>query len=304
MNKVDVKRARYFLKLSETLNFSDAAKSLGISQPGLTKAINQLEQDIGASLFRREGRNTHLTQIGTSLLEHFTKLVKVADLVELEAKKIVSGEMPLIRLGLMCTIGPGPVAKFLAEFQKERPEIEVVLHSLDRSNIADVLIAGNIDLAFVGAEIRGPERFKHTPLYREELVVASANNHKFSRRATVSLEEVTQEPYVDRLRCEFRDTFLTEVERHSFNPEFAVRTENEAWAQSMVAHGVGVAVLPEFSIENKDLTSTRISDAEMERTVSMVVSYGREDTNIVRTFLQAIEQYDWAKDLAEPSDLR
>ena len=295
LNNVDVKRARYFLKLSETLNFSDAAKALGISQPGLTKAINQLEQDIGATLIRREGRNTHLTQIGTSLLEHFTKLVRVADLVELEARKIVSGDMPLIRLGLMCTIGPGPVAEFLAEFQKMRPDVEVVLRSLVRSDIADVLLAGDVDLAIVGAEIDGYQRFKHIPLYREKMVVASSLDHKFSKRTAVSLEEVTQQPYVDRLQCEFRDTFLTEVYRRSFSPAFAIRTENETWAQTMVASGVGVTILPEFSIENEGITKTPLSDVDLDRSVSMAVSYGREDTNIVRTFLRAIEIYDWRR---------
>lgn len=295
LNNVDVKRARYFLKLSETLNFSDAAKALGISQPGLTKAINQLEQDIGATLIRREGRNTHLTQIGTSLLEHFTKLVRVADLVEREARLIVSGDMPLIRLGLMCTIGPGPVAEFLAEFQKMRPDVEVVLRSLVRSNITDVLLAGDVDLAFVGAEIDGSQRFKNIPLYREKMVVASSLEHEFSTRGAISLEEVTKEPYIDRLQCELRDTFLTEVEKRSFSPAFAIRTENETWAQTMVASGVGVTIIPEFSIENDGIARTQLSDVNLDRTVSLAVSYGREDTNIVRAFIRAIGCYDWGK---------
>ena len=293
MCPVDIKRARYFLKLSETLNFSDAARALGISQPGLTKAIYQIEEDIGAKLIRREGRNTHLTFVGESMIEHFAKLVNVANTVDAAAKKIVSGDMPLIRIGLMCTIGPEPIAKFLSSFQKDFPDVEIILRTFVPANISEMLLAGDVDVVFIGAPIDRPDRFKQVKLITEKMVVASALDHKFAKMASVTLEEVTNEPYVDRLNCEFRDTFLHETAKRSFHPRFAIRTENESWAQVMIANGIGVSILPEFSIENSELAITPVSDVELQRTVSLLVCYGREDTKIVRSFLQAMEKYDW-----------
>jgi DNA-binding MarR family transcriptional regulator len=58
---MDIRKVRYFLRLCETLNFSQTAASLGLSQPALTKAVKRLEEEVGGVLIRREGKHTHLT---------------------------------------------------------------------------------------------------------------------------------------------------------------------------------------------------------------------------------------------------
>jgi len=190
LHNIDIKKVRHFLKVSELLSFSRAARELGVSQPGLTKAILQLEKDIGGTLVRREGKNTHLTPLGKEMMPHFRQLELSARRTEEAAKRMVAGEAPNLQIGLMCTIGPTPISSFLTDYQRTNPGLEFVISDVSRSAIAQVLLAGAVDVAIVGAEISDDQRFRYITLYQERMVAACASDHPFAHRAEVSLEDV------------------------------------------------------------------------------------------------------------------
>ncbi|MGD9293396.1 MAG: LysR family transcriptional regulator [Roseobacter sp.] len=294
MEHLDLKRIRYYLKLVETLNFSEAARALKITQSGLTKAIAHLEKDIGGPLLRREGKNTHLTQLGEALVAHFTAVDETARHAQNAAKRLVNGDMPVLRIGLMCTIGPQFITDFLSRFRQNAPELEIIIRDLNRSELSRTLLNGEVDLALVGADVEESQRFRYLELYREQMVIACAHDHRFSRRQSVSLEDVMHEPYVDRLQCEFRDTFISEGNRRAFVPMFAARSDREEWAQSLVAKGVGVALVPEYSTVVSNLSLVPLDDFSLQRTVSLAVPIGREDTMPVQRFLKAAREYEWS----------
>ncbi len=293
MQNIDLKRVRIFLRVSETLSFSEAARSLKISQPGLTKAIAALEKAAGDRLIRREGRNTHLTPLGKALLPYFKELDRSASHAEEAVRRLSSGEMMVLELGLMCTIGPGPLSTFLAGYQLATPNLEVIIRDLKRAELAEVLLSGAVDVALVGAEIGDEQRFRHFRLYEERMVAACAREHAFASRPSVELEEVLREAYVDRLQCEFRDTFLAEASRRDFEPTFAARTDREEWAQSLIAKGAGVSLVPERSTVLPDLVLVPLSDLQLQRSVSLAVPIGREDNTTVQSFLRAARAHDW-----------
>ena len=293
MDQLDLRRVRYFLKLTETLNFSEAASLLKVTQSGLTKSIAQLEKDVGGQLLRREGKNTHLTQLGESLVEHFVQVDQSARRAQEAARRLVQGDMPVLRIGLMCTIGPHLITDFLTAYHRIVPDLEFVIRDLNRSELSGTLLNGEVDVALVGAEITANQRFRYSELYSEPMVVACAQNHRFATRASISIEDVMQEPYVDRLECEFRDTFLSEAYRRDFVPVFAARTDREEWAQTLVAKGAGVSVLPQHSTVVSGLALVPLNDPPLMRTVSLAVPIGREDTVSVQTFLKAARTHDW-----------
>lgn len=293
MDNIEIKRVRYFVKLSETLNFSTAARELRVSQPGLTKSIMKLESDLGSSLIRREGKNTHLTPIGKAMLEHFRSLDMSAKQTEQAARRLVHGDRPMLQIGLMCTIGPGPISAFLTGYQQRVPHLEMILRDLNRAELSEVLLTGAVDVALVGAEIDDRQRFRYLQLYKERMVVACAPDHPFARRRSVGLDEVMHEPYVDRLKCEFRETFLAEASRRSFTPMFVARSDREEWVQSLVAEGAGVTLVPERSTVLPQLALVALNGLQLERTVSLAIPVGREDTPTVRGLVNAVRKHNW-----------
>jgi DNA-binding transcriptional LysR family regulator len=290
---VDIKRVRYFLRFVETRNFSATARDFRVSQPALTKAIQRLEEEIGGALVRREGRNTHLTPLGVAMLAGFRQLDTAARQVEHAARQLVLGDMPQLRIGVMCTIGPEPFSGFLADYRRTMPDLEFVLRDVTSSHFSEFLLSGAVDVAVLGAPIPDRQTFKYFDLYRESMVVACRPDHPFAVRPAVAFEDVLREPYVDRLQCEFRDTFLSEARRRFFEPIIAARADKEEWAQTLIRQGTGITILPERSLVVPDLVGVPLTDVSLHRTVSIVVPFGREDTEAVHGLLDAAKRYDW-----------
>ena len=107
---MEMQQVRYFVALARTLNFTRAAEQCNVSQPALTRAIQQLEHEFGGPLFHRERSNTHLSDLGLMMLPYLEGVeasARTAKQVASEARKL---ENVTMTLGAMCTIGPKLVA--------------------------------------------------------------------------------------------------------------------------------------------------------------------------------------------------
>ena len=108
---------RYFVQLAHTRHYTRAAEQLCITQPSLSHAISQLENELGLPLFEKTGRNTELTRFGEQFLECAERTLSTLDEGVEELKRVSRGE-GLIRLGLLRTLGvdyvPDVVSRFLA----------------------------------------------------------------------------------------------------------------------------------------------------------------------------------------------
>jgi LysR family hydrogen peroxide-inducible transcriptional activator len=290
---MDIRRIRYFVALCRTLNFSETARRLGLSQPALSKAIQKLEDEIGGTLIRREGKRTHLTHLGGLMHEQFQKVDETVQRAELTAQRLVNGDMPQIQIAVMCTIGPNRYRAFFQQWRSQHPEVEIVLRDADRDRIGEMLLSGYVDCALVGAELPDEPRFNYSELYKEDLVVAFSPDHPFAKSNAVTLEQIAKEPYLDRLNCEFRDTFVAETERQGHHIEYAARSEREDWIQTLAFAGVGVSILPIGSVIIEGLETRPIKAPSLRRTVSLAVPYGREDTAHLRSFLSTARKFDW-----------
>ena len=290
---MDIRRTRYFVALCETLNFSETSRRLGLSQPALSKAIRKLEDEIGGTLIRREGKSTHLTHLGRLMHEQLKKVDESVQRAELTAQRLVNGDMPQIQIAVMCTIGPNRFQPFLQHWCKQNPGVEIVLRNADRDRIDEMLLSGYVDCALVGAPLPDEPRFRYTELYVEDMVVGFAPDHPFASHETVTLEQITKEPYLDRLNCEFRDTFVDETARQGHNIEYAARSEREDWIQTLAVAGLGVTILPIGSVIIHGLQTRPIKGQTLNRTVSLTVPYGREDTVNLRSILSAARKFDW-----------
>ena len=120
-------QVRYFLAVADTLNFTRAAEQCHVSQPALTRAIQQLEEEMGGLLLRRERKLTHLTDFGRLIEPHLRQLSADADAAKSTAKKFLNLQEAQIRLGIMCTVGPARFMGFLAGFHVANPGCELTL---------------------------------------------------------------------------------------------------------------------------------------------------------------------------------
>ena len=124
---MEMQHVRYFLALSRTLNFTRAAEASNVSQPALTRAIQQLEHEMGGPLFHRERNRTHLSELGRIMLPYFEGIQAQADAAREHARSLKRMDQVTLQIGAMCTIGPAALADLFIQFQMANPNVQIAV---------------------------------------------------------------------------------------------------------------------------------------------------------------------------------
>src|SRR3954452_3710493 len=144
---MEMHQVRYFLALCEELNFTRAAERCHVAQPSLTRAIKQLEDELGGALFHRERANTHLSELGRTLKPYLEQVYGGAEDAKREAREFVRLQKTPLRLGLMCTIAPTYLLDLVAAVRTRHSGIELQIVDEAAPQLQERLIPGSPDVA-------------------------------------------------------------------------------------------------------------------------------------------------------------
>lgn len=297
---MEMHQIRYFLAVCDTLNFTRAAAACHVTQPALTRAIQKLEEELGGLLFRRERAQTHLTDLGHLIRPQLDQVLRQSMAAQQAARAFLKLDNASFRLGVMCTIGPLRFMPFLGGFSRRHPGIDMTLIEGASDRLCDRLHSGDLDVAVMARPGGFGERADAALLYEERFAVALPLDHPLAAREAIRFAELNGEAYLSRINCEHASLLDEVCERAGANLKVAYASEREDWILTMVAAGLGIAMVPEFSARLPDLAIRPLVEPVVRRRVSLVSLAGRRFSPPVRTFVQAIRAYDWprAPDLA------
>ena len=288
---MEMHQVRYFLALSETLNFTRAAERCNVAQPSLTAAIKKLEAELGGPLFRRERHRSHLTDLGRLMIPHFERIQDTGEVARAEAMAFWEREKAPLRLGVMCTIGPERMVDLFARLRSEIPSLDVELKEAPGSALVEHLMDGDLDIALIGLP-EYPGRLDAKTLYTEKYVVAFPQGHRFEAMREVPLKELEPENYLARVNCEhpqFLDTLNISA---NFVANAKFRSEREDWVQAMIAAGMGVAVVPEYMPSNPGIGTRLLVEPEVSRTISLVTVSGRRFSPTIKILVRLARYFE------------
>lgn len=290
---MDFNQVRYFLALAETLHFTRAAEACHVTQPTLTQAIKRLEDELGGQLVHREGRFTRLTALGQTLRSHFETIDTTRRALKDSARTLTSGESAEIHIGLMCTIGPRLLSGFLSAFRNENPGASLFLHDIAPDMIPELLLSGAIDGAFCAWHTDRHERLDYLHLFDEAMVVAFPDGHVFADLTEVPLSNIAEERYIDRLHCEFRQDLMAFSAEQRIELDVAFTSQREDWIQNMVRDGVGVSIIPEYSLIAPMLACRPVCDPALRRHVEFATVHGGGKSPALRALIRMVGGYRW-----------
>lgn len=237
---------RYFEVLAEMEHYGRAAEKLDISQPTLTYAISQLEEELGVELFEKRGRRIYLTRYG----EEFRKTVSSSLSVLDSGTRLVkeSGKNGShITIGAIRTLGSTIVPKLLASFiDKVDYPVKFSLNSLDglSSSILKGVEEKKFDFGFTAVP-GDPAVFETIPFASSSFVVVTSPGHPLSEKDEVTLEETL--PYPQILfspEAGLRKAVDALFDSINAFPEISMETEEDGVIAGLAATGFGIAVLP------------------------------------------------------------
>lgn len=299
---MDMHHIRYFLAVCETLNFTRAAEKCNVTQPALSRAIQQLEEEVGGLVFRRERNLTHLTDLGALLKPRFEQILDNADLAKVDAHRFLTLQQANVTLGIMCTIGPTRFTGLLGALKKNHPGIQLRLIEGVPAQLNEQLANGEIDVAIMSDPQGANERFDKQALYSERFVLAAPVGHRFEAMSEVPIAEVQGENYLRRLNCEYRDHLKALCDERNVGVHVCYASEREDWIQNMVASGLGICFIPEFSAVLPGIVTRPVVEPEVYRDISLVTVCGRRYSPAVATFLRMVREYRWTEGIYQIAD--
>ena len=286
---------RYFLTAAEHLNFTRAAEQCNVTQPALTRAIQKIENELGKELFIRDGRAITLSPLGQLMRDHLQKIDEHRRMAHAVAKNFIDSGTSELNVGVMCTIGPDILSAFLSEFRQNNANILLILHDITPDAFPELVRSGALDCGFVGSQNnQGFEALTEVQLFSENFVVAFSSGHRFDEMDLVTLFDVGQEDYIDRLKCEFRQPFFDFMSDNNLNLKVICSSQREDWIQELVMRGVGVSVMPRFSIMSRRLHWKNLSGPLSEpRGVYVAWSEQHPLKTHASAFIESAQKYAW-----------
>lgn len=190
-------RLQVFYLVALNLSFTKAAKELHITQPAVTNNIKELENSIGISLFDRAQNGISLTQAGHVLLKYTKRIMEEYKKLEYEIGLLKNSFSGKLKIGASSTIEQYVLPSILAHFNREYPDIEILLYNNNTQNIESSVISHEVDLGIIEG-YTGQKEFKYIPFMKDEIVAIAHTSQPLSKRLQIDLEELKNIPLVLR----------------------------------------------------------------------------------------------------------
>lgn len=301
------KTLSYFLQLADTMNYTQAAQILGITQPALTQQIKKLERTVETPLFYSVGKKLRLTDAGYIMLKTTHKIYDLLNDATDEIQQATSSTNGEINLGILASIETKVFEDFALELYRENPDLVINFHMLTRKEIWESLENNKIDLAIMylpDESIKNWKPYSTKNIISDDLLLIH-HNSDLSKKKKVRLKDVNDRPWV----MYPQDYYLNQTLRETFKnqmvdfPTAAARyTMPEQILKFAINTGTNTALPKSYmvNINLKDLTTEDIFVSEFDPKIKFDLKFvyrkNKNDIPRIGRFLSKFDEYLSTKD--------
>jgi DNA-binding transcriptional LysR family regulator len=287
MKNLTLRQVRIFLCAVKHMNFSKAAEELHITAPAVSLQIKELEEDIGVSLFLREGRRVELTSAGEYFLLYARRLVSILKEADDTMERLRGQDARVLKIGLVST-AKYFVPRILAQFKQEYPKVQIRLDVRNRQQLVELLRDGEIDVAIMGRPPREivtrVEAFADHP----HAFIASPQ-HPLAGKNNITPRSLSQYELITRENGSgtryIMETFLAE---HEISPIVTMEMSSNESIKQAVMSNLGISFVSLHTIglelENGQLAVLDVQNTPIFRTWHVVALTKRNLTQAAEAF--------------------
>ena len=290
---MEMHQVRYFLAVAETLNFTRAAEQCHVAQPSLSRAVRKLEDELGGDLFRRERSQTHLTELGRSMLPVLQQCHDSAEAAKELASKYGTAETAPLRIGLSRIVSLELLAPMLSVLARVCPGLELSFHRGNGGEILEELRAGDIEVAVTASTAVDWERFDGWALFEEGLALIVPRNHALARRKKLALTDAAAETFIARPYCENAEAIAAVLTTQGIAPQQQHNPSNDSDSVALIESGLGVGILPRSAARSPSVRACEVDNMDMSRTVNVYAVAGRQRTTAATGLIRLLRAADW-----------
>ncbi len=285
---MDLRHLNYFLVLAEELHFGRAAERLHISQPPLSRMIQQIESELGVQLFERTKRTVLLTAAGLELLQDARQMVLQMETVKKRLSAFGKGETGTLKIGYVGAVMHTRLPDQLSDFAKDSPYVDLQFEEQPNNGLLHGLSNGTLDVAFVRTWLH-PENLQEKLIASESFVAVVPAKHKLAKRKKISVKQLKNEHFITFTReCgpTIFDSFLTLCSNEGFNPKILHQASQLNSVLRLVESGFGVSLMPKSIEVGYKLKIKFIPLEGAKETIPLIMLTRKENPNPVLLHLR------------------
>lgn len=252
MNRYLQTRIRYFMAVAEELHFRRASERLHVAQPAVSRAIRQLEAQLGVALLKRNNRNVALTAGGKAFYRECLKAANILDGAGTNATRAASGETGHLAIGYIDFAINGPLPRRLSWFYEAFPDVSIELVRRNSHEQLDDLKSGRLDLGLLVGPVT-TAGIAHRNFYQAPYVAVLPQNHPLTKHTAIPLEALADEPFVIGQPDNWRH-FIPQLQAYclaaGFAPRIAQQAPNSDSIFGLIAARMGVTLYPDCDLNH------------------------------------------------------
>ncbi|MFC7687040.1 LysR substrate-binding domain-containing protein [Ureibacillus sp. GCM10028918] len=290
---MELRLLKYFIAVAEELHFGRAASRLQMAQPPLSIQIKQLETEIGAKLFNRTKRNVELTEAGKVFLNRSYEILSSVNRASEEARRIHEGVIGELILGFGGSATFDLLPFILKEYRDKYPNVNIVLRQQTTTKQVNDLHEGKIHVGILVPPIES--ELLDVEILREEpfIVVLPKTHPLITSGLSINLSRLAGEPFIMSPRSVgpgYYDSVISSCYDAGFSPKIAQEAQEFHTIVSLVAFGLGVALVPK-SIQFLKNENVIYMPLEKSYTKKTALAWNKNKTSpVVDSFIEFIRQ--------------
>ncbi len=278
----------YFKTVARLEHFRLAAEKLNISQPSLSAAMANLEEELSVVLFEKDGRNIKLTNSGKIFLKYVENSLAV---LEEGIEKVTNIKKSSIAIAYVFPLSTEYIPKLIKNFINTGKEVEFSLKQELTSEIMNGIKNLKYDLGFC-SKVESEKDIVFEPVIEQEIVLIVHKNHLLAKKKEVNLKNIEGYDFITYIKDSGLGQFLNHIfKNNKINPKIKFECENEQEIAGLVSQDFGIAVVGKTPLlEHTDLMQIKIKDLKEKRYIYLAYLKNKPLKPHIRKFIEYVKK--------------
>jgi len=289
---LSLRQMQVFLRVAELLSFSEAGKALHVSQPALTRNVQQTEEIIGARLFDRSTRKVELTPVGTQLLPIARRVLEEFETACSELAQFIEALKGNINVAAMPSVAATLLPQAITKFRQSYPNVDFRITELQSPNIAEAVADGACDFG-VSVQPSRNSRVAYRPLIDDDIYLVCRADAPIAARKSVPWAVFKDLPFIAMVPgCSIRAIAESVFRKLEFDIKPHYECQHLSTAFSLIDAGLGISAMSSLMILHQakygNLVALPLIQPAASRPIGIVTRVGRSVSPAAQQFLKTL----------------
>lgn len=290
-----LQQLRYFCVMTEVLHYTKAANLLYVSQPSLSYSLSELEKELGVPLFEKRGKQTHLTQFGSTFLPYAKRALSELSMGQERILEMANPTGGNINLGYIYSVSFRMMPDFVEQFYNHQGNRQIAFRFQQSMTglLLENLIDGSLDVVISAQP--DIDRIDYVPIWVQELFLAVPFDHRLAEREVVELTDLSGEKLISISHNTAMYALLDDCfKKADLRPQIIFEVDECSSLAAFVGSGAGVAIMPHLPVVSSyNVKLLPFADPAMRRNICLLKYKGRYMSPAVQSL------WDFAKKVSE-----